>query len=78
MPSVGAKNFHSMSEDKEFSGGLGFMVNGLQHKGWVKIQLRWMDDYTITFVNKKREVVKVLKGIFCDQLVEMLDYVEGR
>ena len=78
LPAVGGKNFHSMSECKEFSGGLGFQCNGLNHKGWVKIQLRWTDTYTISFVNKKREVVRVVEGVYCDQLIEILDYIEGR
>lgn len=70
-----------MSEEKNFSGGLGFHCNGLNHKGWVnkgwvKIQLRWTDTYTISFVNKKREVVKVVEGVYCDQLIEMLEFLE--
>ena len=53
-----AKNFSAISESKEFQGGLAFQVNGLTHKGWVKVCLRWIDDYTIVFINKNREVVK--------------------
>jgi hypothetical protein len=78
LPSVGAKHFHSMSEDKEFSGGLGFMVNGFNKNiKWVKIQLRWMDDYTISFINHDREVVKIVKNVYCDQLIDILDYIEN-
>ena len=73
-----AKNFAAVSESKEFAGGLEFQVNGRIHKGWVTIKLRWVDDYTITFINKKREVVKVVEGVYCDMLVEIIDWVEGR
>jgi hypothetical protein len=74
----GARNFCAMSESKEFEGGLTFQVNGLTHKGWVKIGLRWVDDYTITFINKKREVVKTVEGVYCDMLIEVIDWIEGK
>jgi len=74
----GATNFAAISESKEFQGGLEFQVNGLTHKGWVKVQLRWVDDYTITFINKKREVVKIVEGAFCDMLVPVIDFIEGK
>jgi hypothetical protein len=74
----GAKNFSAISESKEFEGGLCFQVNGLVHKGWVKICLRWVDDYTITFINKNREVVKTFEGAYCDMLVPVIDWIEGR
>jgi hypothetical protein len=74
----GAKNFSAISESKEFEGGLAFQVNGLVHQGWVKIHLRWVDDYTITFINKNREVVKTIEGAYCDMLVPVIDWIEGR
>jgi hypothetical protein len=74
----GATNFATISESKEFQGGVAFQVNGLTHKGWVKVQLRWVDDYTITFINKKREVVKIVEGAFCDMLVPVIDFIEGK
>lgn len=78
LGSYGATNFAALSENKERSGGLSFQVNGLKHKGWATIELRWVDDYTVIFTNKKREVVKRVEGVYCDQLVEVLDYIEGR
>jgi hypothetical protein len=57
----GASNFAAIGESKEFEGGLAFQVNGLTHKGWVKVCLRWVDDYTVVFINKKREVLKQQK-----------------
>lgn len=74
----GAKNFSAISESKEFEGGLAFQVDGLVHKGWVQICLRWADDYTIIFINKNREVVKTSKGICCDMLVDVIDWIEGK
>ena len=74
----GAQNFAAISESKEFQGGIAFQVNGLTHQGWVKVQLRWVDDYTITFINKKREVVKIVEGAFCDMLVPVIDFIEGK
>lgn len=74
----GAKNFSAISESKEFQGGLAFQVNGIVHKGWVKICLRWVDDYTIIFINKNREVVKTFEGAYCDMLVSVIDWIEGK
>lgn len=74
----GAKDFVALSENKEFQGGVRFKVNGLTFKGWVLIELRWMDDYTVTFINKKAVVVKEVKEVYCDMLVEVIDFVEGK
>ena len=73
-----AKNFSAISESKEFQGGLAFQVNGLTHQGWVKVCLRWVDDYTIIFINKNREVVKTFEGAYCDMLVPVIDWIEGK
>jgi hypothetical protein len=67
-----------VSESKEFQGGLSFMCNGLTHQGWVTIKLRWADDYTVIFTNKKREVVKVVERVYCDELVKVIDFIEGK
>jgi hypothetical protein len=74
----GATNFSAIGECKEFQGGVSFKVNGLTHKGWVRVSLRWVDDYTITFINKKREVVKTFEGAYCDMLVPVIDWIEGK
>ena len=74
----GAQHFAAIGESKEFQGGVSFKVNGLVHKGWVSIKLRWVDDYTITFTNRKHEVVKTIEGAYCDMLVEVIDWIEGR
>lgn len=74
----GARNFCAISESKEFQGGLEFQVNGLIHKGWVKIGLRWVDDYTVSFINQNREVVKTVEGVYCDMLIDVIDWIEGK
>jgi len=63
---------------------LKFDVNGHKFKGKVIITLNAMDLYDITFgkVNLKTfefDVKKTAEGIYCDQLIEILDhYIEGR
>ncbi len=74
----GAKNFAALQESKEYQGGLEFQVNGLTHKGWIKVCLRWVDDYTIVFVNQNREVIKTAEAIYCDMLVSTIDWIEGK
>ena len=74
----GAVSYAAISPSKEFQGGLAFQVSGLTHQGWVKVSLRWVDDYTITFINKNREVVKTVEGCYCDMLVSTIDWIEGR
>jgi hypothetical protein len=74
----GAKNFSAISESKEFQGGLAFQVNGLIHKGWIKVCLRYVDDYTIIFITENREVVKTFEGAYCDMLVAVIDWIEGK
>ena len=74
----GATNFLALQESKEYQGGLEFQVNGLTHKGWVKVGLRWVDDYTIVFINQNREVVKTTEEIYCDMLVTAIDWIEGK
>ena len=74
----GATNFTAIEESKEFQGGLMFKVNGLTHQGYVKVCLRWVDDYTIYFIAKNSEVVKTFEGAYCDMLVQVIDWVEGK
>ena len=78
LGAVGAQKFLALPESKEFQGGVRFKVNGLKHKGFVSIELRWADDYTIKFLSKTGEVVKTTEGVYCDMLVDILDWVEGK
>ena len=54
LMAYGSNNFISLPESKEYQGGLQFQVNGFQHKGTDRIQLKWIDTYTIIFINKNR------------------------
>ena len=74
----GAKSFCSLSENKNRVGGLSFQVNGITHKGWVTIELDWLDTYNVIFTNKKREIVKTCEGIYCDMLIDVIDFIEGK
>jgi len=74
----GATNYVALLESEEYQGGLEFQVNGLTHQGWVKVCLRWVDDYTIVFINQNHEVVKTTEEIYCDMLVPAIDWIEGK
>lgn len=76
LAAYGAKNFLALPESKEFQGGVRFNCNGLSHKGVVMIELRWVDDYTVSFLSKKGELVKKFEGIYNDMLVNILDWIE--
>ena len=78
LMAYGAKNYIALPESAEYQGGLQFQVNGLKHKGTVRVQLKWIDTYTITFINKKGDAVKVVEDVYCDTLVDVLDYIEGK
>jgi hypothetical protein len=78
LMAYGSTNFEALPESKEYQGGVQFQVNGFHFKGIVRIQLRWIDTYTITFISKKSEVVKEVEDVYCDMLVDILDWVEGK
>jgi len=74
----GATQYTALPESKVFQGGVRFKVNGLKFQGFVSIQLRWLDDYTVTFISKSGDVVKQVEMVYCDMLVEIIDWIEGR
>lgn len=78
LPAVGAENFLALEQGPEFQGGVRFNVNGLKHKGIVEIGLRYVDDYTITFLSRTGEEIRKVEGVYCDMLVEILDWIEGK
>ncbi len=78
LAAYGARNFTPLSECNEFQGGVKFQCDGLRHQGTVVIQLKWIDTYTISFLTTNGKVDKVVNDIFCDELVSVLDYIEGR
>jgi hypothetical protein len=78
LPAIGAKNFLALPESKLFQGGIRFNCNGLKHKGIVEISLRWVDDYSISFLNKAGDEIKSVEGVYCDMLVDVLDWIEEK
>jgi methylaspartate ammonia-lyase len=78
LMAYGATNYVVLQETKDFQGGVKFKVNGLKHKGTVMVQLKWIDTYTITFVNNNGVAVKEVEDVYCDTLVDVLDYIEGK
>jgi hypothetical protein len=76
LMAYGSRNFTALSESKLYQGGLQFQVNGFHFKGTVRIQLKWIDTYTITFISKKCEIVKEVENVYCDTLVDILDWIE--
>ena len=78
LPAIGAKNFLALPESKMAQGGVRFSCNGLKHKGVVEISLRWVDDYTVSFLSKVGDEIRSVEGVYCDMLVDVLDWVEGK
>lgn len=76
LPSYAAQNFDTMMGDEDYQGGLKFDCNGYKVKGHTTIQLSWDDTYTIDFYDKDGSLMKQSKGVYFDQLVEVLDYIE--
>jgi len=74
----GARNFLALPETDDCLGGIRFNVNGLKHNGLVKIMLTYADDYSIYFLSSNGEIVHQVEGVYCDMLVEVLDWVEGK
>ena len=68
----GATKFKVIQSNNNVS----FSVNGLNHKGTVQILLAFNDTYIIEFLDKRSEVIKSVDGVYCDMLVDILDYVE--
>lgn len=77
LPAIAAKNFLALPESILFQGGLRFNCNGLKHKGVVEISLRWVDDYTITFLSKTGVEIKSVECVYCDMLIDVLNWIEG-
>ena len=73
-----ASGFYLIRESKKYQGGVGFKVNGFIHKGWVSVKLHSVGDYTITFTDKFGKVVKTVEGAIQDELIGIIDFVEGR
>ena len=74
----GARNFLALPESKEYRGGLRMNVNGLSFKGIVMVGLTWTDEYEVSFISKSGELQKKYDGVYCDNLVPVIDYIEGK
>jgi hypothetical protein len=71
----GSRNFYLVQGSSEFQGGLTFKVNGLHHKGQVSILLKWTDVYVVRF-SKNGIDLKENDEVYCEMLIEVLDYIE--
>lgn len=76
LAAYGAKNFIAYEESDGYEGGLSFDVNGLNFQGKVFVMLNWADEYEIKFVNILDATIKEVRGVYCDELVAVLDFVE--
>ena len=52
---------------------LEFKVQGFKLKGYVRITLNGLDLYDITFKNLKGEVVKEIKDVYNEDMVDLID-----
>jgi hypothetical protein len=69
VASWGARHFGSIREE-----ALVFKVNGFIHQGTVVITLNFWDLYDIHLFDKnKNKVGESVTGIYCDQLVDVID-----
>ena len=73
-----AQNLKVLGTDDDFIGGLEFSCNGYNVKGKTTIQLSWNDTYTISFYNRNNNLMKTVEDVYCDQLVEVLDFIENK
>ncbi|NQY08653.1 MAG: hypothetical protein HRT71_03960 [Flavobacteriales bacterium] len=78
LGAYGAHNYVALPETKEYRGGLRFQVSGFHHSGFVMISLNWVDTYVISFLSYEGDVVEQYEDVYCDQLVDILDYIEGK
>ena len=76
LPAYGATNFKVIQSNDKHLGGVSFNVNGFNHKGTVNILLAFNDTYIINFIDKRSQVIKSVDYVYCDMLVDILDYVE--
>lgn len=72
LSSIKANNFLALPETKQFSGGLRFGCNARNQQGVIEISLRWVDDYTVSFLNVTGDEIKSIEGVYCDMLVDIV------
>lgn len=73
LPSVKARNFKALNEDKLYDtcGGVEFNVNSKLYDTKIKILLTVYDDYTIILIQDKK-VVQKIHQVYWDNLIEIL------
>jgi hypothetical protein len=76
LAAYAATGFKSLEETENREGGLSFQVSGRHFIGKVMIELTWMDEYRISFVRGDETVEKMIDHVYCDQLVDVLNYIE--
>jgi hypothetical protein len=76
LGAYGACNYVNIPQSNDYYGGVVFKVNGFNHKGWVSIRLTFSDLYEINFIVEGGKVIKTTEDVYCDQLVNILDWIE--
>ena len=71
-----ASNYRILEETKEREGGIEFNVRGSNFTGKVMIELDWLDEYRVTFINADGSIIKQLPGIHFPELITALHYIE--
>jgi hypothetical protein len=61
---------HSWTGGEDF---LEFQVQGFKLKGYVRITLNGLDLYDISFKNSNREVIKEIKDVYAEDMVDIID-----
>jgi hypothetical protein len=53
--------------------GLVFRVNGHHHKGWVSINLDWLDTFDVHLIGTDGTIKKTFEGVYIDMLIDTID-----
>ena len=57
------------------SDGLTFRVNGFKHSGIVNVlYIHATDDFSVQLLNNKGEIVKEIRGVYFDELIDIIDH----
>ena len=67
--SWGARRFTAIQD------GLMFHVQGYLLNGWVKVVYNeGLDDFSVHFLNSKKELIKTVNEVYIDNLVDVIDF----
>ena len=70
-----SKHLVALNESKNYQGGIQFSTHTNKLDGFIRVNLRWVDDYEISFLNTDLEEVKTIKGVYCDMLVDIINEI---